>query len=357
MRKAFAIILTALVALGVLFPITGCAQNEYSYFKRLNGITLEISPSYEKKVEAIDGVVQLEVASVYTLTITFSSADYYGEIIWELGIAYDHSKIALNFEGSHGKTYQVTYQLYAYDLTPINKLIIEWRGKTNVIKYAVNDYDFEGRGYVTPTTFEEVDICPEFTEALNSITYHEFEEPYCGIEYYKYNENTNFGIWNYQLSSYNETESGYDTGYLKYLTDSIYYPAKFDFVKENVGTASIFMYFNNREQVAPNATRSVIRGFHISYSVIDPNHTNPKNPLLGFHYSASPLANEGYKLDKDDEKVYPSQREILHTKYPERYFKYEVGGVTAWIIIQQGKSISAWFKDEVYSYTLYASFN
>lgn len=140
----------------------------------------------------------------------------------------------------------------------------------------INDYDFN--------YFEE------FKEMIDSLVYFEFDKdnsinPKLDDEYrYKFYGGTTLNL----NSSHHHNE--YTLEYLNLLPDSLFYPTLFRKNDPNISSLWISIdsdQFLDTESYKLN--QGPIRRFAISRGTVDPDHTNPSNPLISLSVDVQSL--------------------------------------------------------------------
>ena len=335
--KTIARILLFSMILSLIFSLSGC----YLYIGRA------WQARNEKFAVAIVGVdqketIDFEITKSYRIEIKF-----FGDVTVtrntynNVKIEYNEENAEVSYSYYQARNKMVHFTIHLSEFGTNDTLKFTYAGETIEVPYNVIDYDFEENGWVTPTSIDDLDEYPEFKEMLLSIKYHEFEEPYGGLGDYTDNFYWSSDYWSYDLSDKN------DVGYLKYLTDSVYYPSTFDLVLQNpIASREAYMSFENRETVMEGAGRSTIKYFCVGYGVIDPGCTNPQYPLYSMGFVAR------------DKSIYSNNKNItsLLELYPERFFVYNLNGVDIYVWVVKDSGPQAYFTDEHYIYNLSASY-
>lgn len=310
------------------------------------------------------GEINFEIASYHFITVKILNQDIDDETYKDIDIRYnqENAVVAYAYERKHQN--EIVFKAYFYELGEDDELSFTYNGKAVKVKYNVTDYDFTSHGYVSMDSIDDLDKYPEFKKMLTSIERHEFTEPYAGLD--EEHISTFTDLYGETAKAYSracksdENDPDYiAVDYLPYLKDSVYYPTKFDTVRENpVSSTRFSMALYTDSDVSEGAKREMMRSFSISYNVIDPCCTNPQNPLRSMSFYASDkgeamtYAGEG-KVDG----TYPSMISILLSKYPERFFVTEINDITVYILLLDETGANAYFEDETYFYTLSATYS
>ena len=309
------------------------------------------------------GEINFEIASYHFITVKIHNQDIDDETYKDIDIKYnqENAVVAYAYERKHQN--EIVFKAYFYELGENDELSFTYNGKTVKVKYNVIDYDFTSHGYVGMDSIDDLDKYSEFKKMLTSIERHEFTEPYVGLDEEYISTFTD---------SYGETVKAYSLAcksdetdpeciavdYLPYLKDSVYYPTKFDTVRENpVSNIDFSMKLSKDSDVSEGAEREAMSSFSISYSVIDPCCTNPQNPLRSMIFYASDKGEAMTYADDRLDGTYPSKISILLNKYPERFFVTEIGDITVYILLLDETGANAYFEDETYFYSLSATYS
>lgn len=308
------------------------------------------------------GTLDFEVATETKITVELYGEDITDETYKDIKINYNRENTVVSYAYNRKSQKEIVFFIYLYELGDGNELSFTYKEKTVKVNYNVVDYDFEGRGYVVSNSLDDLDKYPEFKEMLLSIKRYEFKEPYVGMDESSFTtlDNDYLGsikYWSYGASE-DENNPGYiATDYLQYLKDSVYYPSKFDTVKENpVSSIDVSMGLPMSAVTSAGAGKETMNSFGINYSLIDPDCTNPQYPLRSMSFYASDKVNGRLYLDKETGKTYPSTVAILLEKYPERFFVYNLGDIDVYILFIEDGGVSAYFEDEIYYYTMVADY-
>ena len=268
-------------------------------------------------------------------------------------IAYlNDEKVDFSLSYASSSLKEVAFDLYAMEVFKESILTIYYRTKPYRIILESVEHIFREESIPTISTLNS--DFSSFKEMINSLCYHEFTSPYLGT-------NSSYGSTSY--SSYNSLyeyshyfEEQYDTEYTNYLIDSIYYPQKMDLAFENTGSRNMSMTYMDKDDVKENADQGTIVSFSLSYGVIDPDCTNPTNPLSSLTFSAVPYSYT--TSSKEVNKIISSRQHnhyyLLSTLYPEQFLKYENNDFEI-NIIQKGDYIFGFFTDAKYLYFVSSS--
>lgn len=342
-----AIILTA------CFSMAGCANLfEPQWFS--------INSKFSVTIEGVSGWDTLDLQISKSYWIKVSTLD--GSRIDYSDVQIEHNEENTAILSSYDARDMATFDLYCYDLSSGDELKITYKGETVKVNYSVVDFDFEANGYETITSIDALDKYSEVKEMILSIQYHEFEEPFIGLDdaWRSHDfENDKYGkmmVYN-RYCACDESDPNYiSTDYLPYLMDSVYYPSKFDTVSENpVSSTEVYMYLPYGTEVSAGAGSATMRIFTIGYNVIDPCCT-AQYPLTSMSFQAQPI-DLMHNIYTQSGKAYPSPLSILLERYPERFFEYKLGDLTLYILCEKEEGASAYFFDEKYFYSLGGYYN
>lgn len=346
MTKIIARLLLLMMILCSAVAMSGCYFYPFTAWRAF-------TPYFEVVIQEVSqaDTIEFEIATTYYMVVhIFGDVDVNDETYKDIQIEYNDENMVISHAYAMPRSNAVYFNIYSYDLSSDNTLKITYGGRTVEAQYRVIDYDFESANWITPTSIDDLNAFPEFKEMLLSIKRHEFKGPYKGLESYSYSPYWDDGYWYYDLADKN------DTGYLEYLTDSVYYPSTMDLVEQNpVARRDAYMSFTGRENVQAGASRSVMDYFSVSYSVIDPGCTKPQYPLHSLYFSAQKKEDWKYPMIKEGD--YPAPISVLLEKYPERFFEYDLNGLKIYIRILGDSGASAYFSDENYVYAVGASYD
>lgn len=343
--KIIAKILLLTVILTSCLYFFGCANLFEPKWRAANS-SFYVTVNEQKGADGLD----FQIGRSYSLEITPLKGDVDENSHEQISIEFNNENAVIAKPYDFNGQKSLRYIIYFYELGQDDTLKITYNGETVEVKYDVIDYDFEASGWITPTSIEDLDPYAEFKEMLLSIKRHEFEGPYKGLDSYSYSTYWDEGYWYYNLRHKN------DTGYLEYLTDSVYYPSAFDLVEQNpIGDREAYMGFRGVDKVVAGAERSVMDEFSVSYSVIDPCCTNPEYPLQSMGFIAENKELHKYTMNGKITE-YPTSISILLEKYPEQFFVYDLNGLKIYICIRGEGNPCAYFTDDNYFYSLYAGY-
>ena len=166
----------------------------------------------------------------------------------------------------------INYNLIACSKFETKPVYIQYENKTYTLNIKSKDHDMSRYSNVTESDLNG--NFKAFNTMLTNIKHHDFVTPYPGRD-----SNGSYGYSSY-WNSYNYTHhfrEQYDTDYVQYLPDSVYYPSKMDFPFEDIGNKSFEIPYSNKAISELKDEKMDIPLFTIGYSVIDPDCTNPKN--------------------------------------------------------------------------------
>ncbi len=354
--KTTAKILLLVIVLTMCFSLFGCGDIGKSWSKG--------NTAFQVTIDGVSGsdTLDFEIATETKITVKLYGEDITDETYKDIKIDCNHENTVVSYAYSRKSQKEIVFLIYLYELGDGNELSFVYKGKTVKVNYNVVDYNFEGHGYVVPNSLDDLNKYPEFKEMLLSIKRYEFKEPYVGMDESNFTTLDNDYVgkikyWSYDAAE-DESNPGYiATDYLQYLKDSVYYPSKFDTVKENpVSSIDVSMSLPMSAKISAGAGRDTMNSFGINYSVIDPDCTNPESPLRSMTFYASDKANGRLYLDKETGKTYPSLVSIFLEKYPERFFVYKLGDINVYILMEED-GVSAYFEDETYYYSVSAVYS
>ena len=345
--KHIARFLLLVIISSVLIAFSGCDLRFKPKWRSLNSqFMVTIREVKQQKI------IDFEIASTYYLDIKlFGNVEVNDDTQEDIKIEYnaDNTKVMYYFDTPRSNT--LTYIITPHEFVNDEILKITYNDKTIEVRYNVIDYDFEGHGYFLPNSLSDLDRYPEFKEMLTSVEYYEFTEPYIGISKYKFDVRNGEKTFAASLTSDLNNPNYASTHYLEYLTDSVYYPAKYDLVLQNP-IASRTMRFSIPEEAdtSENAKRTAMNSFSLDFSIIDPCCTNPKYPLRVISFRAE---NKELLKEKSNDSfswgiVGPIG--ILIEKYPEKFFKYKIDDITIYVSAYNKSGATAYFEDDTYFY-------
>ena len=345
--KHIARFLLLVMILSVLIAFSGCAVRFTPKWRSLNSqFMVTIRQIKQQKI------IDFEIASTYYLDIKLlGNVEVNDDTQEDIKMEYNAENTKVTYYFNTPKSNTLTYIITPHEFVNNEILKITYNDKTIEVRYNVLDYDFEAHGYYLPNSLSDLDKYPEFKEMLVSVDYYEFTEPYIGISKYEFdvrNDEKTFGL---SLTSDLNNPNYASTHYLEYLTDSVYYPAKYDLVLQNP-IAHRTMRFSIPEEAdtSENAKRTAMNSFSLDFSIIDPCCTNPKYPLQEISFNA-----ENKELLKEKPNDYFAWKiiepiTILIEKYPEKFFKYKIGDITIYVLAYNKRGASAYFEDDTYFY-------
>lgn len=351
MTKLIAKILLLVILLGSCFAFVGC-----SYLFRPRWF--KMNTKFSVTIEEVSGWnhIDFQIGCSYHITVKplIGSDDI---TLDEVQIEYNSENAVITSSGeSRGYAY---FYLYCYEFGSNDKLKITYAGKTIEVDYSVVDYDFEAHDYESISSINDLDKYPEIKDMILSIEYHEFEEPYIGLdETWRYNEykyvyydpSNVCASYNKSCSIDSSDPNYIAVDYLPYLMDSVYYPAKFNTViKNRVSDLYLNMRFPLDTYTGEGASRTKMNEFSISYHVIDPCCT-ANYPLTSMGFSAESI--DLLKVYSKSGETYPTSISILLERYPEKFFQYKLGELTIYILCKKETGASAYFFDETYFYSI-----
>ena len=348
MTKIIAKVLLLVIIFGTLLILSGCS---FSFVPTWRGGNSE----FKVRILGIKGwkTLDFEISQTYYIEVELQNEKANDETYKNVTIEYNEENAVVEY--SYVSRGVMHFTIYFYELGSDDDLKITYNGKSVEVAYNVVDYDFEKNGYEKISSIDALNKYPEIKDMILSIKYHEFEEPFVGLDdTWRFNEYSNKGEkYSYYVRdcSYDKNNMNYiSTDYLPYLIDSIYYPSRFDTVSENrVSSIDAYLYLPDNAETGLGANRTQIERFVIDYSVCDPCCT-AKYPLLSMSFSATPIRPLEITTDTGDK--YPSQLGIWFERYPEMFFQYKLGDLTIYILCEKEEGASAYFYDENYFYQI-----
>lgn len=340
MAKLIAKVLLCILLLSLCLNLVGC-------------IEIEIRPVWKErnwKFKAIiidvsgNNTLNFELSKIYDLRIAIFDQEINDETYKDIQIEYNEENLVVNYDISSKD--RIYFSIYAYELGEDNELKITYKDKTIKVNYNVVDYNFDKNGYVTPTSIQDLDKYPEFKEMLLSIKYHEFNEPYIGLNNWEYDVQYDGKI--YFHYNRNDYKSKYmSLVYLQYLTDSVYYPTRF------IGF-HMYMFLPEDTDVSKGAGKTVMKSFGLSLPVEDPHHHKRADGITGMYFDAYNMDEYRY-IYEGEEWLHPV---ILRLeRYPEKFFKYQFGELTIYILSTKDSGATAYFTHGSYFYNISASYD
>ena len=299
--------------------------------------------------------IDFELSEKYYIYVKLKDQNVDKETYKDIQIEYNKDNAYVEY--AYTSRDKVCFTIYLYELGNDNQLNFTYNGKTISVNYNVVDYDFEANGYETISSIDALDKYPEFKELILSIKYHEFEEPYIGLDgkwNFDYNQNNEYD--NYDFSCIiDESNSRYiTTDYVPYLLDSIYYPSKFNMGKNSILSYWLSMSLDHDTETGEGANRSTIKDLGIGFGVIDPGCT-AHYPLTGMSFNAKPIPK--FEFSTDSGETYPTKLGIWFERYSDKFFQYKLGDLTIYILCEKEGGASAYFFDDTYFYSINATYN
>lgn len=315
-------------------------ESLYTTQKTENHVTLEMCNTYKLIFYIEDDKFDLHINDIET----------------QFTLEYPKEKIEINSFYANGYMKSVEYYLHTKQLFQQEIIKITYENQEYDIDIQSIDYDFSKRNETKPSVASLEQDFHEFKEMIDSVQYHAFVSPFPGRNPLGYYSDEN--DWNDCTYRYNFEEE-YDTSYVDYLIDSVYYPTRFDLASPNIMSKDMVMVYEHATQTQQNASSSKMGSFQVGISVIDPGCTNPTNPLHYMSFEAYPLQYEGdsERIQKNNNLHLSARYYLLSKSYPERYLSYEVGDITLQIIQIGMRSIQAFFEDDTYIYILTSYYN
>ena len=342
MTKFVAKLLILVIVLSSLFTLVGCTFKLTPKWRSLNtSFMVTIKGVKQQKV------IDFEISKSYYLTIKlFDDVVVDDDTYKDIQIEYNEENAVVTYAYDSPKSKEIKFTIYLYELGKDDKLKITYNGKTIEVGYSIIDYDFEANGYEPITSIDALDKYPEFKEMLLSIKYHEFQEPYIGLNKWEYDVQRDGAIYfRYYRTDY---KSKYMSPvYLQYLTDSVYYPTRF------IGF-DMYMFLPENTDVSKGAYKTVMDSFSLNLSVSDPHHNKRPDGITGMYFDAYNMDEYRY-IYEGEEYLHPV---ILRLeRYPEKFFKYQLGELTIYILSTKDSGATAYFTHGSYFYNISASYD
>ena len=338
MTKIIAKLLILVIVLGACLTFAGCSIKIEPKWRSLNTSFMVTIEGVKQQKE-----IDFEISKSYYFDIKlFGDVSVNDDTQKEIKIDYNEENAVVTYCYDSPRSNTLTYRIYFYELGNNDTLKISYNGKTIEVVYNVLDYDFEGHGYVLPNSLSYLDKYPEFKEMHLSITYYEFQEPYVGVSKYDFHTVNGEKLLEIDLRKDENNPNYASTDYLKYLLDSVYYPAKYDLVLKNP-VAHRYMFYKVSQETNTNegAKKTVMNEFGLGFSLIDPCCTNPQYPLQNIDFHAT-----------NKELIKSNSIKVLLERYPERFFQYKIGDITIYILTHNENGASAYFEDDTYFYQM-----
>lgn len=307
--------------------------------------------TYNTPIDIQNERYKLEIYNSYYFELYILDEEFKKGINKEVNFNYNMENAEVYFNNEDDYFNYICFQLFPKRISQNNIVEVSFKTKKYNFAFDVIDYDFDKHGCITPSSIDDLSKYQEYYEMIHSIKYYDFINPYPGLSSYSGSTYWNQYEWVYDFSNDNDIYS-YDTNYLKYLTDSIYYPEIVDMVNENpIANRSMRMVFNDPSCVKEGAHKTKMESFSISYGVIDPCCTNPTNPLKYFSFTAVPKQSDSdssmtLKLNRN--YTYSTYYQLSKT-YPEKYLRYNFNNLELYIILVNDQ-ILTYFEDDIYSY-------
>lgn len=320
------------------YPYT---ESFYTTQKTGNHVTLEMYNQYNLIFYIEDDKFDLHIHDIET----------------KFTLEYPKEKMEINSFYVNGYMKSVQYYLHTKQLFQQETIKITYENQVYDIDIQSIDYDFSKRNETKPSAASLEQDFNAFKEMIDSVQYHSFVSPFPGRNDLGYYSDEN--DWNDCCTYRYSFKEEYDTSYVDYLIDSVYYPTCFDFASPNMMSKDMIMVYEHATQTLQNASSSRMGSFRVGISVIDPGCTNPTNPLHYMSFEAYPLHYEGdsERIQKNNNLYLSSRYYLLSKSYPERYLSYKVGDITLQIIQIGMQSAQAFFEDGTYAYILTISYN
>lgn len=355
--KNVAKLLLLIMLISMCLPLTGCAL-----FKKWSRGNTDFKVTIDDTFGI--GALDFEIASQHYITVELLNDEPTEDTYKDIKIGCNNENAIVSYVNYSKTRKQLRFKIYLYEVGEGDELSFTFNEKTVKVKYNVTDYDFEKHGYKAIDSIAALDKYPEFKEMLLSVKRYEYKDPYVGLNEEKlstFNDSYwgQIKIMNGALEDDEKDPRYAKVNYLPYLKDSVYYPEKFDMVPENpVSSHDVSIMFPMSADVSENSGRMEMLGFSLLYGVIDPCCTNPKNPLRTMSFYASEKESAMlYTSGNNIEPIYPSVDSILLEKYPEKFFIYELDGIKMYILCNSTSGARAYFEDDNYFYSLYASYD
>ena len=300
-----------------------------------------------KKVNEVD----LEIYEKYYIYF-YIPKDVYSEVKDKtslLSFEWNQNVIDIDYSSFINSTSSVIYSLTLKEVTSLETVKVFYNKEQYDLVIDVKDYSFSKESKVREDELET--RYKDYKDMVDSISYHEYEEPYVGIDSFGASGTRKEYIYTYNF------DEEYDLGYLKYLKDDSYYPSVFSLAKPNIVSSYLRMNFDDRYMAEPNSNKTTMGNFEISIGVIDPDCTNPTNPLRYLSFMATPK-NYTSLSDFINRKNLVSLNQkyyLLSKKYQSKFTNYKVGELDI-TMIREKDYIIGFFEDETYLYTLSCSY-
>lgn len=349
MTKLMAKILILVIIASTVLTLVGCSFSFVPTWRWRNS-------EFKVRILDIEGwkTLDFEISRQYYIEVELLNQEVDENTYKDVKIEYNEENAVVEY--AYTSRGVMAFTIYFYELGSDDELNITYNNKTISVDYNVIDYDFEKHGYEKISSIDALNKYPEIKDMILSIEYHEFEEPFIGLDdtwrfnEYKNNKGEKHSCYVRDCLCDKNNMNYISTDYLPYLTDSIYYPSRFDTVSENrVSSIKAYLYLPDNAETGSGADRTRMERFVISYGVCDPCCT-AEYPLLSMSFSATAIVPSEDITDIGDK--HPSQLDIWFEKYPEMFFKYKLGDLTIYILCEKEEGASAYFCDDNYSYEI-----
>ena len=241
------------------------------------------------------------------------------------------------YNRSDAYLYALVFEFRATSKFSSKELSVVYKDVSYCVNISSTDYVYSDE--VIPTNDDFAGDFSPFKETIDSLTYHEFTSPFPGRD-----PNGDYVIYenSYMYRHYFENE--YDTSYVDYLTDSVYYPTVVDMTGGPVAHRSAKMSSDDKSTLQEGASKTIMSSFTVEYSVMDPDCTHPTNNISFIMFSAKPKT----YLEDPSQKV--NAHFYLKDIYPEHYYHYELGSLNI-SMIKSDLWMDAFFEDDTYIYS------
>lgn len=297
-----------------------------------------------------DDVAALRLGEEYSLRINFPILDYDEDIDQDIIITADESLSVYHY-------YNVDSQFaVVYKLIPLTSgsAGIQIAFKDQTYDLAIQVADPSSDVLDKPSSIEDLEPYPEFKKTIDSLTYYEYDPSSFlgsshGNEINGCSVESLYGIRN---------EESYDTSYLSYLSDSVYYPAYFPYVEDNpVSDYRFEILYDRVTTSSAGAEAKELACYSLYYHTIDADHSGAKDPFDSLSFTC---VNLDYQPESPDfleqlNNIRLDGTVVLYRTYPEYFFEYEVGERSLFLY-RTSSSIGAIFEFGNYLYTIRASY-
>lgn len=319
------------------------ATNAYKF-----GIGIEnVSQIYEY---GKDEVAELTLGEEYSLRINFPILDYEEDIDQDIIITADESLSVYHYINVDSQ-FAVVYKLVPLT-SGSSGIQITIKDKTYDLAIQVTDSSSEVLD--RPESIEEVAAYPEFKKTIDSLTYYEYDPSLflglsLGNELNGYSVKSIYDIVN---------EDSYDTSYLSYLSDSVYYPAYFPYVEDNpVSDYRFEVLYDRATASSPGSEAKELACYSLFYHTIDADHSGAKDPFDSLTFTCVNLnyqpASERFSELLNNIRL--DGTVVLYRTHPEYFFEYEVGERSLFLY-RTLSTIGAIFEFGNYLYAVRASY-